>query len=139
MPDEPTEKPKIIIDEDWKSRVEAEKQAAQQPAAAPAAAGQSAAAAQTVQPQMPPASFSFLVTTLASQAMVALGHLPNPLNGKTAVRLPEARHFIEMLAMLEEKTASHRTPDESAILDQFLHELRLMYVDAQAVQASAAS
>ena len=63
--------------------------------------------------------------------MMALGEVPHPLTGKTELRLPEAQHFIDMLAMLEEKTAGHRTADESELLDGFLHQLRLAYVELQ--------
>jgi len=45
--------------------------------------------------------------------------------------LNEARHLIDTLAILEEKTAGNRTPEESALLDQLLHELRMGYVTLQ--------
>jgi len=139
MPDESADKPKIIIDEDWKSRVEAEKQAApKQVAAAKPDAGAAApekAAGPAASAPIPSASLAFLITTLASQAMMSLGQLPNPTGGKTAIHLPEARHFIDMLTVLEEKTAGNRTPEESAILDGFLHELRLVFVEVQSAQA----
>ena len=74
---------------------------------------------------VPPATLSFLITTLATQAMVSLGEVPNPFSGKAEIRLPEARHFIDALAMLEVKTAGNRSPEESAMLDGFLHQLRM--------------
>lgn len=77
---------------------------------------------------LPPPTLSFLITTLGTQAMVALGEVPNPLTGKFE-RLPnQAKHFIDTLAMLEEKTAGNRAPEESALLDSLLHQLRLAYV-----------
>ena len=151
MADQPPNEPKIIVDEDWKSRVTAEKEAAahqppdkkqppdeQPPPAQPAAAKSDNSTSTASRPPqsagqaLPPATLSFLVTTLATQAMMALGEVPHPLTGKTELRLPEARHFIDMLTMLEEKTAGHRTPEESALLDHFLHQLRLAYVELQA-------
>jgi hypothetical protein len=143
MTDESSESPKIIVDEDWKGRVEAEKHAAEQkkaavtPAVSAATPGQSpktAAASTTAEPAVrpnippPPATLEFLVTTLATQAMMSLGQVANPISGKADVRLPEAKHFIDMLTVLEEKTAGNRTPGESALLDGFLHELRMAYV-----------
>jgi hypothetical protein len=77
---------------------------------------------------LPPPSLAFLLTTLGTQAMVALGEVPNPLTGKLE-RLPkQAKHFIDTLAMLEEKTAGNRTPEESALLSSLLHQLRMAYV-----------
>jgi hypothetical protein len=146
MTDERSESPKIIVDEDWKGRVEAEKQAAEQKKAAASPAGAATVSDQPVvapaatspagpaaRPNIPPppATLEFLVTTLAKQAMMALGQMANPISGKADVHLPEAKHFIDMLTVLEEKTAGNRTPDESALLDGFLHELRLAYVLSQ--------
>ena len=134
MPEEKTDpEPRIIVDEDWKSRVEAEKREAErQSQTTPAAEAQASASADAAHAgPMPPATLSFLVTTLATQAMVSLGQVPNPFSGKTEMRLPEARHFIDTLAMLEEKTANNRTPEESTLLDSFLHQLRMSYVEAQ--------
>jgi hypothetical protein len=146
MTDQPAESPKIIVDEDWKGRVEAEKHAVEQKKAAAAQAqcttgpdqpAKSPAAGSPAEPATrpnippPPATLEFLITTLATQAMMALGQMVNPLSGKADIRLPEAKHFIDMLTVLEEKTAGNRTPDESALLDGFLHELRMAYVLSQ--------
>ena len=82
-------------------------------------------------PKLPPPSFSFLVATLAAQASTMLGQAPNPATGKTEVQLDLAKHFIDTLAVLEEKTKNNLTPDESAILTGSLHQLRLAYIEAQ--------
>ncbi|MEX2142207.1 MAG: DUF1844 domain-containing protein [Pirellulales bacterium] len=80
---------------------------------------------------LPPPTLAFLITTLGTQAMVALGEVPNPLTGKLE-RLPnQAKHFIDTLAMLEEKTVGNRTPEESALLSSLLHQLRMAFVAAQ--------
>jgi uncharacterized protein DUF1844 len=133
MAEEKTQEPRIIVDEDWKSRVEAEKRETERQAPKPRADEVQASASADAghAGPMPPATLSFLVTTLATQAMVSLGQVPNPFSGKTEVRLPEARHFIDTLVMLEEKTANNRTPEESTLLDGFLHQLRMSYVEAQ--------
>ncbi len=60
--------------------------------------------------------------------MVALGQLPNPITGKSDIRLSQAKHQIDMLAILEQKTVGNRTPDESALLEELLHQLRLAYI-----------
>jgi len=79
--------------------------------------------------QLPPASLSFLITTLATQAMVAIGVVPNPLSGKVESLPNQARHFIDTLAMLDEKTTGNRTPEESELLREVLSQLRLAYVN----------
>ena len=78
--------------------------------------------------EVPPARFDVLVQILSSQALLALGLIPDP-QGNTEVRLPIAKHFIDMLSMLEEKTKSNLTGHEHNLLERTLHELRILYLD----------
>jgi hypothetical protein len=121
---------KIIIDEDWKSQVEAEKAAARQAGAADAPDKAEKADAEPHLP-LPPPTFSFLIGTLYLQGVMALGMMPHPATGKSESQPEQAKHAIDMLAMLEEKTAGNRTPDETAELDAALHELRLAFVQVR--------
>jgi hypothetical protein len=132
MTDNP-EKSEIFVDEDWKSQVQAEKEKARQAAEAPSTGGTSTpssttSAAEPPEGPLPPASLPFLLTTLATQAMIALGQVPNPITGKADLRLHQAKHDIDTLGMLEQKTAGNRTAEESALLDDLLHQLRMAYV-----------
>ncbi len=136
MSEEETSKPKIIVDDDWKSRAQAEKEQLQQQASAkqkqpPAESAQEEPSPSRPEPEadipLPPASFSFLVTSLATQALATMGQVPGE-DGKPIVQLKHAQHFIDTLAMLEEKTKGNLTPDEAAILENVLHELRLIFV-----------
>ncbi|MCU0959597.1 MAG: DUF1844 domain-containing protein [Pirellulaceae bacterium] len=123
-PDAPSPQPKIIVDEDWKSRVEAEREAgAKQPPPA------SSAPADEL--PMPDASFSVLVTTLATQAMLALGQAPMPDQQQETVNLPFAKHCIDTLAILADKTKGNLTSAEDHLLSRFLYELRLLFVGVQ--------
>ncbi len=115
---------KIIIDEDWKSQVEAEKETL--------AKEQSEQANAPAEPQaMPPASFEMLVTSLATEAMISLGQLPNLGTQKVETNVPQARYAIDMLQVLEEKTQGNLTPGEEQALKDLLHQLRLMFVSVQ--------
>ena len=137
------EEKKIIIDEDWKSQAQAEKEALERQKkqlqgtgdAAEATAGGRPASAEAA--QLPPATLTTLCTTLATQAMLSMGQLPNPLTGRAEIQLDYARHYIDTLEMLEKKTEGNRTPEEIAMMSQLLHELRLAYVDAQKAVAEA--
>ena len=82
--------------------------------------------------KLPPPSFELLIHTYASQALVAFGHVPNPIDGKKEVRLDLAHHAIDMLSVLEEKTKGNLTPNEAALLERVLHELRFQYIGASA-------
>lgn len=81
--------------------------------------------------KLPPASFGTLVEMLASQVLVFLGLYPDPSQKKPVVRLNFARHYIDTLAMLEEKTRGNLADEEAKFLEHVLHDLRMGYVDAQ--------
>ena len=121
MSDEKPEKPKIIVDEDWKSQVQAEKQSAEHATTPDAEAPPNLA-------DMPPASFEGLMSMLAAQAIAALGQGAAPDQEQVVVDLGYAKHMIDLLAMLEEKTKGNLSQEESAMLSHLLHELRLMFV-----------
>ena len=115
---------KIIIDEDWKTQVEREReevreQKQQQPEAGDAAAGTQ---------DMPEASLTFLISTLSAQVLASLGQFPDPVVGKPVIRLDYAKLNVDTLAVLQEKTKGNLTEDETQLLEQTLHELRMLYV-----------
>ncbi|MCC6125998.1 MAG: DUF1844 domain-containing protein [Pirellulales bacterium] len=116
----PSEK-KLYVDEDWKSQVEAEKAAAGEPKTEPAEK-------QRPPEPLPPPTLTFLASTLYLQGAVAMGLLPSPLSDQPELQLDRAKHAIDMLAMLQEKTAGNRTPDESQEIEEMLHQLRMAFV-----------
>lgn len=69
---------------------------------------------------LPPASLEFLVFSLRAEAEVRMSE-PD---------LALARHSIDMLAILQDKTRGNLTPDEKWLLENTLTELRLRFVQA---------
>ena len=57
-----------------------------------------------------------------------MGKLPDPVQGHAVVRPDLAKHYIDMLGMLEQKTKGNLTPDEAGMLDGVLHQLRMTFV-----------
>jgi hypothetical protein len=121
---------KIIIDEDWKTKVAAERAAESHeadvtPVAPPAVPTEDS-------PQgvgkLPPASFDMLLTTLATEAMMSLGQMPIPGQQQPEVNLPQAQYVIDLLSVLQEKTKGNLSPEETTLLEDLLHQLRMMYV-----------
>jgi len=78
--------------------------------------------------QAPPPTFEFLVHTLFTQALMALGRIPNPITNKAHRNLDTARHFIDTLGMLQAKTAGNLDADERRLLEEVQHQLRMMYM-----------
>ncbi len=129
-----TKEKKIIIDEDWKGKVQAEKEAAAREPQSPESAAAESAPAESLPDAaepLPPPSLTFLASSLYLQGMVSLGLLPGPTSDKPQVHLEHAKHTIDTLQMLQEKTEGNRTPDETKEMDTMLHELRLSYIAVQ--------
>jgi hypothetical protein len=80
-------------------------------------------------PGGPPATFEFLVHTLFTQALMALGRIPNPITKQAMKNVATARHFIDTLTMLEAKTKGNLSLDEQRLLEEIQHQLRTMYVE----------
>ncbi len=133
--DVPADEPQA--DEDWKSQVQAEKEAgtAEEPTAEEPTAEEPTAEEPTAEEPtaegVPEASFSTLISVLATQTMVALGEGIPGQQEQSPVQLSLARYHIDTLAVLQEKTTGNLSEEESAMLEQVLYQLRMMYVGVQ--------
>ena len=146
--------PRELSAEEKEEAGRAEKAAAVQEAAIKAAAAEAAAPKPTTapQPEAPakpkpeaspqergapragndplddPASFLSLIMSLASNAAASLGMMPHPVTGETGVDLKTAKHWIDVLGMLETKTEGNLDPQEEQMLEGLLADLRMQYV-----------
>jgi hypothetical protein len=75
-----------------------------------------------------PASFLSLIMSLASNAASSLGMMPHPVTGETGVDLQTAKHWIDILGMLEQKTQGNLDEQEAQVLENLLADLRMQYV-----------
>lgn len=143
----PDEIPSLHIDNDWKKQAQeekrklAEQEAAKKaqstaPAAVPAATLPSAGAASAgpVSSQraprgreMPAASFPTLVQSLMTQALYYLGELGAP-GAEPVLNLDLAKHQIDTLHVLDEKTKGNLDATEQKMLDTALYETRMRFV-----------
>lgn len=73
--------------------------------------------------------FAAFVLGLASNAMLHLGAMPHPETNEAELDLPLAQHNIQLLQMLQAKTAGNLDPQEDALLQKLLYDLRLRYVE----------
>ena len=82
----------------------------------------------------PPASrvdFSMLVQSIAFSALHYLGLMTEPESGRAGERnVPLARHNIEILELLEEKTRGNLSTEEAQLLASLLYEVRMHFVEA---------
>ena len=113
------DEPKIIIDEDWKSQVQREKEEA---------AKKAEEAPEEQAPEAEEASFEGLISGLAMQAMIALGVLAPRDAKEVMVDLRGAKYVIDLLIVLRDKTKGNLTPEEQGYLAESLADLQNTYV-----------
>lgn len=80
-------------------------------------------------PGLPQMDFSNFVLSLSHSALIHLGDAPNPADGATSVDLVMARHTIDLLAMLADKTQNNLNGEEERVLGHALYDLRMRYVE----------
>jgi hypothetical protein len=133
---------RIHVDSDWKRQAQAEKERLAREVES-AAAAKAAAAARPAGPagpdlaaemqagrRMPPANFNALVQTLATQAAFFMSDQVDPETGASIQNLELAKHNIDLLRVLEEKTKGNLTDEEKRLLETLLYELLMAYVSA---------
>lgn len=145
MADQQQQPPELEIksDEDWKSRVKAEDAKLDEELKSKSSTDETSGEGSEQgdvsdsqeeppaidPPQFPPPEFATMVHMFSTQAMVALGLIPSPVDGKADQQLSLAKHFIDLLGVLEEKTQGNLADNEKSLLDNSLHELRMAYVE----------
>jgi hypothetical protein len=79
-----------------------------------------------------PISFIAFIYSLATNAAVHFGDVPDPItNERRPPDLEAAAQLIDLLAMLEQKTRGNLTAEERQMLDQVIFELRMRFVEAK--------
>ena len=133
------DKPKIFVDDDWKRQAHeekrklAEQKKKEEPEGGPA--GEKRRARPTGEAgELPKADFEVLVSTFATQALLYLGAVEHPNMGRV-VNLDAAKFNIDLLVVIEEKTKGNLSAHEKEVLDQTLHQLRMMFVEVASMNA----
>ncbi|HEX7335278.1 MAG TPA: DUF1844 domain-containing protein [Pyrinomonadaceae bacterium] len=75
-----------------------------------------------------PASFVSFLMSIASNAASALGMMEHPVTHQREVDIELGKHWIDILGMLQKKTAGNVTPQEKRMLEGLLSDLRMQYV-----------
>jgi len=126
---EPPNQPRIHVDSDWKREAQAEKERlAHEIEDAQASAG--APGGRRDDGALPPPTFATLVQMLATQTAIFLSDQVDPRSGRPLRHLGLAKHHIDLLRMLEEKTRGHLEDEEKRLLEALLHDLLMAYVEA---------
>jgi hypothetical protein len=81
-------------------------------------------------------SFVAFILSLASNAAVHFGDVPDPVTGeKRQPDLDAAAQVIDLIGMLEEKTRGNLAADERQFIEQVLFELRMRFIEAKKAES----
>ena len=86
-----------------------------------------------------PAGFINFAMSIASNAASALGMMEHPVTHKRDVDLELGKHWIDVLGMLQRKTAGNLTNAEAKIIESLLADLRMQYVSLNSSNAAKAT
>lgn len=79
---------------------------------------------------LPEVNFSSLIFSLSSSALLHLGEIADPQTNEKRKDLPMAKHSIDIISMLKEKTKGNLDDEEQKFIDSILTDLRMRYVKA---------
>jgi hypothetical protein len=96
--------------------------------ASDAAAAAGDARAEQEDSQRPPIDFPSYLLSYYTQGLVLLGEVPNPYTNKKEEDIEAARHTIDILSMLEQKTRGNLSKEEQQLLESVLYELRMKFM-----------
>ncbi|MEW5895271.1 MAG: DUF1844 domain-containing protein [Candidatus Omnitrophota bacterium] len=77
----------------------------------------------------PEFDFKTYVTSLAMQAVIFMGIIPNPLTEKVEKNIDQARMLIDTLVILREKTKGNLEKEEEDLLNTILYEVQMKFVE----------
>lgn len=112
------DKPKIIIDSDWKNEAEREKEELSKGGEEAQAQGE----------PLPEPDFVQHCASIATHAMILLGAVPNPMTGKQEFDPAYSRHLIDTIVMLRDKAKGNLKPQEEQTIEQLVGELRVAWL-----------
>ena len=79
--------------------------------------------------EFPEASFDMLLMQHHTQAMLAMGMIPDPATGQVIKNKSAAKFHIDMLGIIQKRTKGNLNQGEEDALNGVLHNLRMMFVE----------
>jgi hypothetical protein len=92
-----------------------------------------------MQMPLPPASFTFIVLSLRAQTEMQLGLMNFGQEEESKPDLQMARHTIDLLGILRDKTKGNLSLEEQRLLENSLTELRFRFVQVSEEVGKASS
>lgn len=118
MADKPDDTPHIFVDSEWKEQAQREKEELDRQTRE-----------EPEQGQIPEPSLAEIVQMIIFQCSIGLGGMQDPNTGRAIPpNLALAKHYIDLLDLLLQKTRNNLDEQEKAIIEGTLHELQMAFV-----------
>lgn len=82
-------------------------------------------------PPLPEVNFSTFIVSMSTEVLFHLGEFPHPVSGEKKKDLVLAKHVIDTLSMLKEKTQGNLTEEEQKLMEGMLYDLRMAFIRAK--------
>jgi len=79
-------------------------------------------------PPLPEVNFSTFIVSLSTEILFHLGEIAHPGTGERQKDLVLAKHAIDTLAMIQDKTQGNLTEEEKKFLESMLYDLRMCFI-----------
>jgi hypothetical protein len=79
---------------------------------------------------MPEVTFPAFIMSLNTSVLYHLGEIADPVTGKSQIDYGLARHGIDTLTLLQEKTKGNLTSDEEGMLKGILYDVKMRFVNS---------
>ncbi len=86
--------------------------------------------------EIPPVDFKNFIIGISQSVLIYLGLIPDPITNKINKNLPLAKHTIDTIEMLKEKTKGNLTSEEASVINSILTDLKLKYVQILQAEGS---
>lgn len=77
---------------------------------------------------MPEVTFAAFIMSLNTSALFHLGEIADPVTGEKTIDRELARHTIDTLMLLEDKTKGNLTDEEEQMLTGILYDVKMRFV-----------
>ncbi|MCL1981301.1 MAG: DUF1844 domain-containing protein [Proteobacteria bacterium] len=77
---------------------------------------------------MPEVTFPSFILSLNTSALYHMGELPHPETGQRLIDRELAKHTIDTLILLADKTKGNLSFDENELLTRVLYELKMRFI-----------
>jgi len=123
-----TDKRSFSEDGELRSETAAEETPAQGKTESSAPAGDTRSPREAPSEESAKIDFPSYILSYYTQGLVLLGEVPNPYTNKKEEDLDGARHIVDIVTMLQEKTKGNLAKEEERLVESVLYELRMKFM-----------